>query len=381
MTLQNNVYQTIFCILSGSFSLLAAGSSPPEPPKLNASAYLLQDFNSGRILVESNASARVEPASITKIMTTYVVFTALKEGRLKIDDTLTVSKNAWRTKGSKMFIEVNSKVPVIHLLKGMIIQSGNDAAVALAENIAGSEAVFVDMMNRQAKQLAMLNTHFMNVTGWPEENHYTTAVDMAILSRHMINQFPEYYPWHQIKEYTYNGIKQYNRNKLLWSDASVDGIKTGHTDVAGYCLVSSAKRYDMRLLAVVFGANSEEERNQESEGLLNYGFRFFETYRLYKAKQILQAAKVWKGNSDKLELGLHEDLYITIARGQHEFLNTEVIYNEPILAPIQSGQVYGKITVTLAGTEIASAKVFALNEVQDGGFWRRTVDEIKLLFH
>lgn len=369
-----------FCLLWVLLQPLDA-AAVPKPPNLKSSAYLLQDFNSGEILASANPDERVEPASITKMMTAYLVFGEIKSNHVGVDDQVLVSKKAWKQRGSKMFIEVNKRVKVGDLLKGLIIQSGNDAAVALAEHVAGSEEVFVNMMNAKAKALGMSNTHYVNSTGWPVKNHYTTASDMAILSKHIIREFPEFYKLHSRKEFTYNKIKQYNRNRLLWRDEAVDGIKTGHTDSAGYCLVSSAQREDMRLIAVVFGAKSKSARIDESQSLLNYGFRFFETHKLYKANQSLQSVRVWKGQKNAIDLGLVNDLYVTIARGKHESLNTEVVFNQPIIAPVEKGTEYGQLKVTLEGNEIVSKSIFALEDVKRGGLWRRTVDEVKLWFN
>ncbi len=276
----------------------------PSPPKTAAEAYILIDYNSGKIIASQNADMRVEPASLTKIMTGYVVINELSNGNISLDDMVTISPKAWKMPGSKMFIEVGKKVSVHDLIKGMVIQSGNDASVALAEHIAGSEEVFAELMNKYAESLGMTHTHYMNATGLPNPDHYTTAEDLSILARALINKFPEEYEWYAQKKFTFNGITQYNRNKLLWQDPSVDGLKTGHTESAGYCLVTSAKRDDMRLISVVLGTDSAKQRIQESQKLLNYGFRFFETHKLYQAGQRLNDARIWEGQQDTVGLGL-----------------------------------------------------------------------------
>jgi D-alanyl-D-alanine carboxypeptidase (penicillin-binding protein 5/6) len=265
----------------------------PAPPDLGAKAIFLADFGSGRVLAESNADQRLEPASLTKIMTAYVVFRELAKGNLKLEDMVGVSEKAWRTEGSRMFAQVGAQISVENLLKGMIVQSGNDASVALAEHVAGDEAVFAQMMNQNAERLGMKNTHFKNSMGLPDPDHYTTARDLFILTHALIEEFPEYYQWHAIKEFVFNGIKQTNRNQLLWRDSTVDGVKTGHTEGAGYCLVTSALRDGMRLIAVVLGAKSGNERAKANQTLLNYGFRFYETRALYKANEKLTEARKW----------------------------------------------------------------------------------------
>ena len=352
----------------------------PKPPAIGAEAYLLQDVHSGQVLAEKNLDERMEPASVTKIMTAYAVFKELRAGQLALSDNVRVSEKAWRTQGSRMFIEVGKQVSVEDLLQGLIVQSGNDASVALAEHVAGSEDAFVGLMNRYARELGMTGSHFMNSYGWPDENHYTTARDIAILARHLIEEFPEYYHWYAQRQFTFNGITQHNRNRLLWRDASVDGLKTGHTDSAGYCLVTSAQREGMRLITVVLGTRSEEARAVASQSLLNYGFRFFETHKLYDAGSELTQARVWKGKQEQAPLGLGDDLFVTIPRGQYGRLDASMTLDRRILAPVQSGQVLGNVHVRLGEQLVAERPLMALAEVGEGSFWQRLVDEARLYF-
>lgn len=358
----------------------AAQAVIPAPPQLAAKSYLLQDFNSGMILAEHNADARMWPASLTKIMTTYVVFRELTQGNLKLEDKVTISEKAWRTGGSRMFVEVNKQVSVEELLKGIIIQSGNDATVALAEHIAGNEATFAQLMNQHAQRLGMENTHFVNSTGWPNPEHYTTARDLAKLTRALIQEFPDYYHWHAIKDFTFNGIKQYNRNRLLWRDKSVDGVKTGHTEEAGYCLVASALREDMRLISVVMGTSGEEARANENQALLNYGFRFFETHRLYKAAETLTEARIWKGEIAKLTLGLKDDLYVTVPRRHYDDLKATLDIDSTITAPVDQGSALGTLKVALGDQLITQKPLIALQSIPKGSFFQRLIDEVRLYF-
>jgi D-alanyl-D-alanine carboxypeptidase (penicillin-binding protein 5/6) len=352
----------------------------PAPPQLAASSFLLEDAGSGKVLAEKNADERLAPASLTKIMTVYVVLREVGAGNLKQSDLVTVSEHAWRTPGSRMFIEVNKQVPVEDLLKGVIISSGNDASVALAEHVAGDEATFAQLMNQQAGRLGMKNTHFTNSTGLPDDNHYTTARDLVIVTRALIKEFPQYYGWHSIQEFTYNNITQHNRNILLGRDKTVDGVKTGHTDAAGYCLVASAKREDMRLISVVLGTKSTSARAGETQALLNYGFRFFETHRLYEAGEALTQVRVWKGDSTDLPLGLQEDFYVTIPRRQFDKLDAVLDIDQPIIAPVEQGEPFGQLTVTLNDKEIAHAPLTALKAVGQGNIFRRMYDQALLLF-
>ncbi len=353
----------------------------PSPPNVAANAYLLLDYNSGHALAERNADERVEPASLTKIMTGYVVINELKNGNMSLDDMVTISQKAWKMPGSKMFIEVGKQVSVRDLIKGMVIQSGNDASVALAEHIAGSEEVFAQLMNKYAANMGMTGTHYVNATGLPDPEHYTTARDLAILTKALITKFPEEYKWYSEKKFTFNGITQYNRNKLLWQDTTVDGLKTGHTESAGYCLVSSAKREETRLISIVLGTNSSKMRIQESQKLLNYGFRFFETHKLYEAKQRLNDVKVWEGTRDLIGVGLAEDLFITIPRGQYKNIKIESSVQPEIKAPIEAGQELGQLQITLGDKVIAEESLVALDPVEEGSFFKKVMDQIKLFIN
>jgi len=352
----------------------------PAPPELGAKAYILVDYNSGRVLAEKNADQRLEPASLTKIMTAYVIFRELAKGNLKLTDMVTVSEKAWRTEGSRMFAQVGAQIPVEDLLKGMIVQSGNDASVALAEHVAGDESVFAQMMNQNAERLGMKNTHFKNSMGLPDPEHYTTARDLSILTRAMIEEFPEYYKWHSIKEFLFNNIKQTNRNRLLWRDPTVDGVKTGHTEGAGYCLVTSAVREGMRMIAVVLGTKSDNERANANQALLNYGFRFFETRPLYKANEKLSEARVWKGDSTELPLGLNKDFYVTFPRGQYQNLKASMEINNMITAPVQQGDKLGAVKVAFNDQIVGQTDLVALKPVQEGGIFRRAIDSLQLLW-
>jgi len=351
----------------------------PNPPKLKANAYILQDFQSGKIIAELNSNQRVEPASLTKMMATYVIEHELQNGNIAMTDEVRISKKAWKMPGSRMFVEVNTKVKVEELLKGIIIQSGNDATVALAEFVAGSEDSFVSLMNSHGQKLGMTNTNFMNATGLPHEDHYTTAADLAILVAAMIRDFPEHYSWYSEKVYTYNGIKQYNRNKLLWQDKYVDGVKTGHTEAAGYCLAASAVKNDMRLISVVLGTDSERARATESQKLLTFGFRFYETHRLYEAQQKLTTARIWKGEQESLPLGLAEDLWVTIPRGQYKNLKASMSLDNKIVAPASKGRVYGSVNLDLEGAPYMSRDLIALKNIAEGGFVSGIIDEVKMM--
>lgn len=361
-------------------SLHAAPSIVPAAPAINAKAWLLIDYHSGQVLAEHNSLQRVEPASLTKMMTAYIVLYEIRNGSIKADDMVRISEKAWRMKGSRMFIEVNSQVSVEELLKGLIIQSGNDATVALAEHVAGSEEAFVELMNQHARTMGMTGTHFTNSTGWPDPDHYTTPHDLAILSRALIRDFPEHYSWYRIKEYTYNNIRQFNRNRLLWLDEKVDGIKTGHTESAGYCLVASAHEGDMRLISIVLGTDSENARAATSRKLLNYGFRFYETFLLHHAKEPLQNVRIWKGEQETLPLGLQHDLYITIPRGQRNKVKANMTLETGLVAPAKKGQQYGMVNITLNDEQLSQQPLVALEDVPEGGLWRQLVDSVMLMF-
>ena len=361
-------------------SILAAALPIPKPPATGAKSFIIQDFESGRVLAENNSDQSVEPASITKLMTAYVIFNELQAGNIALSDMVTISEKAWRTPGSRMFVEVNKQVSVEDLLQGMIIQSGNDATVALAEHIAGSEETFAALMSRHAEELGMTGSHFMNSTGLPDENHYMTAKDIARLATLLINKYPEYYHWYSQKEFTFNDITQYNRNKLLWRDASVDGLKTGFTDSAGYCLVTSAKKDGMRLITVVLGTESANARVNASQALLNYGFRFFETHKLYDAGTKLTTSRIWKGSTETVPLGLDQTLYVTIPRGQYKSLDASMSINDLIMAPVKEGQPLGTVQVKLSDEVVANQPLVSLQTIAEGSFWQRISDEALLYF-
>lgn len=357
---------------------LSASAQIPPPPSLAANAWLLVDHNTGQTLVSHNPHERIEPASLTKLMTAYITFAALKAGTLVLDEPVTVSEKAWRMTGSRMFIEPNRPVTVEELIRGMIVQSGNDACVALAERIAGSEEAFVHMMNREAQRLGMTNTNFANSSGLPDPELYTTANDLALLASALIRDFPEYYRIYSEREYTYNGITQPNRNRLLWLDSTVDGMKTGYTTAAGYCLVSSAQRGPRRLISIVLGTDSEATRAQESLKLLNYGFQFFDTLRLYEANQELSRFQVWKGAENDVGVGFLEDFVMSMPKGQADRIQITLNSRQPVLAPIERGQELGTVKLMSDGTEIGEYPVVALEEVKVGGFFSRLWDALVL---
>lgn len=363
------------------FSATQAAPLPtPAAPQTKAKSYIIQDFHSGAILAEDKADERMEPASITKVMATYVIFGELKSGQLKLGDQVLVSEKAWKMPGSRTFVDVGKRVSVGDLLNGVIIQSGNDATVALAEHLAGSEDTFADLMNQQAKRLGMTNTHYVNSTGLPDPQHYTTARDIATLSRALIRDFPEYYEYYGVRKFDYNGITQYNRNKLLWRDPTVDGIKTGHTESAGYCLASSAVRDGMRLITVVLGDESEESRATSSMALINYGFRFFETHKLYAAGQPIKEVHIWKGASERLALGLAQDLYVTFPRGHYKKLKATADVQRDIIAPAGRHQRYGTLNLSLDDKVLVEQPLVALQAVESGGFFHRMADSMRLWF-
>ena len=350
----------------------------PKTPAISAKSYILQDFASGYVIASANAEQRLPPASITKLMTAYVVSNELSSGHITLEDDVLISKKAWKMVGSRSFIEVNTKVTVGVLLRGMIIQSGNDAAVALAEHVAGSEEVFSHMMNQYAQQLGMYNTNYQNATGLPGKEHYTTAKDIAILSAAVIRDFPNHYAWYAEKEFTYNNITQQNRNKLLWRDKSVDGLKTGHTQEAGYCLAASSEREGTRLISIVLGTGSENERAEETQKLFNYGFRFFETHELYSTGQEITNSKVWKGSGNLVSLGLEKPMAITVPRGSYKELVATTKVNVPFIAPIIKGHVLGNVEIHLEGKLVASRPLVALETIEKGSWWRRLIDTLLL---
>jgi D-alanyl-D-alanine carboxypeptidase (penicillin-binding protein 5/6) len=368
-------------------ALLIAVSSPaadvrplPAPPIIGATSFLIIDAQTGYELASLESTKAVAPASLTKLMTAYVVFKALQDGQIQLTDEVTISEKAWRAEGSRMFIEVGKRVSVQDLLLGMIVQSGNDASIALAEYVAGSESVFAEMMNQYASALGMLSSKFRNATGLPDDDHYSTARDLATLARAIINEFPEYYKWYSVKEFTFNDIKQPNRNNLLWRDDSVDGMKTGHTDAAGYCLVSSAERDGMRIISVVLGTSSAKARIDGSQALLNYAFRFFETRLLYKAGEEIAQTRIWKSANEYTSLGVLEDLYITVQRGAYDLL--ESVHNIPAIleAPVAEGQPLAEMTISLNDNVLVNAPLRALADNPSGSFWQRTRDSVSLWF-
>jgi D-alanyl-D-alanine carboxypeptidase (penicillin-binding protein 5/6) len=352
----------------------------PRAPDLGSKGYILVDHHSGRILAAKNEHEYLEPASITKLMTAYAAFRALGEGQVSLDDQIPVSEKAWRTPGSRMFIEVNTRVAMDALLQGMIVQSGNDASVAIAEYLGGTEATFAEVMNQHARDLGMLNSRYQNSTGLPAENHYTTASDIARLASAIVKEYPEYFHWYSQREFTYNGITQKNRNALLWRDPSVDGMKTGMTDAAGYCLVSTAEREGMRLIAVVLGARSPTARANDSQALLNYGFRFYETRLLYPAGGPVTEARVWKGQAESADLAVREDIYVTIPRGSYELLKPEVNLAGELIAPVDPSARLGTLRVSLAEETLAEANLFVNNAIDSGSLWQQARDSVLLWF-
>ena len=357
-----------------SFGQLAHAESAQiaPPPSLAVKAYLLKDFNSGHVIATQNANMRVEPASLTKIMTAYLSFKAVKNGHLQLTQTLPVSETAWKVEGSKMFIEPNKPVTVDELLHGMIIVSGNDASIALAEGIASTEALFASMMNKEAQRLGMKNTHYMNATGLPDPQHYTTAADLAILASALIRDFPEDYKrLYSVKEYAYNNIKQPNRNRLLWLDPNVDGMKTGHTESAGYCLISSAKRDSTRRISVLLGAPNDAARATESQKLLNYGFQFFDSTLVYKQGQNINQLRVWKGSDNQVASTVANDLYLTLPKGEYANVKAVISSTQPLVAPIKKGQVIGNVKFTLNGKMIDQRPLLAAKSVDTAGIFGR----------
>lgn len=349
-------------------------------PTINASGHILMDAHSGQILAEHNADEALPPASLTKMMTSYITDYEIEQGTISLEDQVLVSVNAWRTGGSRMFIREGTRVAVGDLLKGVVIQSGNDASVALSEHIAGSEGAFANLMNQHAQRLGMTNSHFRNATGLPAEDHYSTARDMAILARAIIEDFPQYYPLYKEKSFTYNNITQQNRNLLLWRDPSVDGLKTGHTDEAGYCLVASAKQGPMRLISVVMGADSEQSRARETQKLLTWGFRFFETHHAYNGGTELSKVRVWMGKQNQVAAGLAEDLVITIPRNSKDGLQAEMTFQSQLRGPISKGQTLGTVSIRLNDEVLVERPLIALQDVEQAGFFKRLWHRFLMLF-
>ena len=352
----------------------------PPAPNIHAKGYVLMDANSGAILAEKNMHKKMQPASLTKLMTLYIISQALQQGRIRLTDKVRISKQAWSTGGSRMFLKLSSHVPVKDLIEGIIVASGNDACVAMSQYIAGNQTSFAQLMNQNANRLGMKNTHYVDPTGLPKPGHYSSPYDLAILTRAIINQFPQYYHWYKQKWITWNGIKQPNRNRLLWRDSSVDGLKTGHTKAAGYCLIASGKRNGMRLISVVMGTPSDAARANDSQALLNWGFRFFETHRLFSANQVITRPRIWLGQQKNAAMGLSKDLYLTIPAAQYKNLKATLTIKPKLQAPIIKGQTYGKIQIILNGKKVATAPLIALNNDPRGGLWTRFTDHIVMFF-
>ena len=368
----------VLSLVSLAASVVSAAVPIPKPPAIDARSYVLVDFQSGRVLADFKADVQSEPASITKLMTGYGVFRALREKRLSLNDNVTISEHAWKAEGSRTFAQVGTQIPVDTLIKGMIVQSGNDATIALAEKLGGTEDGFVQMMNSYAAELGLKNSHFENSWGGPGPTHYMSAHDIATLSRVLVRDYPEDYKLYSLREFEWNGIKQQNRNGLLARDSSVDGIKTGHTESAGYCLASSAKRGGMRLISVVLGTQSFKAREDSSMALLNYGFTFFETVKAKSATDVVLKPEVYKGEEDRVTLVPARDIWVTIGRGSAAQLKTTATVKEPVLAPIKAGQVLGELTVSDGKEIIARVPLVAQAAVPEGGWWTRTVDGISL---
>jgi D-alanyl-D-alanine carboxypeptidase (penicillin-binding protein 5/6) len=351
----------------------------PTAPQVDARSYILVDYQTDKVLAAKDATARMEPASLTKLMTAYIVFHELKLGKLKLEDMVTVSEHAWRSEGSRTFIELGKPVSVQDLILGMIVQSGNDATIALAERIAGTEDTFAQLMNSNAKRLNMVGTNFINSSGLPSPQHYTTARDMSVLANAMIRDFPQYYKYYSIREFEHNGIRQQNRNGLLEKDPSVDGLKTGHTDSAGYCLVTSARRDGMRLVSVVLGSTSMKARENASAALLGYGFTFYDTKLLVKGGTVLATTRVWKAAQSPVDVGIKDDLYMTLARGQAD-VKTAVDVQPRLIAPLTLESNVGTLRVFSGGQPLATQPLHPLKPVASGGWWRRLIDTIRLWF-
>ena len=362
-----------------SFSRVALADAPAPPP-VAARAWLLMDATSGQLIASRNPDERVEPASLTKLMTAYIAFGALREKSLALGQTIRVSDRAWRAAGSRMFIEPRKPVTVLELLQGMIVQSGNDACIALAEAVAGSEQAFVARMNREAKRIGMKDTNFTNSSGMPDSGHYSTTSDLALLALTLIRDYPEFYKFYSEREYRYNDITQLNRNRLLWLDPNVDGMKTGHTESAGYCLIASARRGDRRLVSVVVGVTSERLRTQETQKLLNFGFQAYDGLRLYEKGQAIGKLAVWKGSEPELNAGAAADLYVTVPKGTADKLQAVLVSEQPLMAPLQMGQRVATLRISHEGKPLAEYPVVALESVAVAGFFRRAWDGVRLWF-
>ncbi|OIQ97693.1 D-alanyl-D-alanine carboxypeptidase DacC precursor [mine drainage metagenome] len=372
--------RTLLFLLALLLSFAAPAQPLPQPPGIAARAWLLQDYGSNQILAGGNAEQRIEPASLTKLMTAYLVFAALKQGQLKPEQLLPVSERAWRAQGSRMFIEPDKPVTVAELLRGMIVESGNDACIALAEAIAGSEAAFVEIMNHEAQRLGLKNTHFANATGLPDPQHYSTATDLARLASALIRDFPQYYPLYSLKDYSYNHVTQANRNRLLWLDPHVDGIQTGHSETAGYCLVASAKRGTRRLISVVLGADSDGDRADQSQQLLNFGFQYYDAVRLYGAGQTISRLRVYKGAQATVSAGFIQDFTLSVPKGQAGQIGVQLSSLQPLLAPVEKGSRIGTLKLTLGGRPYGEYPVVALETVPVAGLLGRVWDTVRLWF-
>ena len=374
--------RSLFALSSvAAVATVLAAAPIPTPPAVPARAYLLEDYQTSRVLASDHADDRMEPASLTKLMTAYIVFTELHGGRLKLTDPVTISEHAWRSEGSRTFIQVGTQVPVDILIKGMIVQSGNDATVALAERVAGTEDAFVQVMNSYATRLGMAHTHFANAAGLPNPNHYTTARDLALLAHHLIADFPDFYPLFSLHEFSWNNIKQQNRNGLLGADPTVDGLKTGHTDSAGFCLVTSSLRNGMRLISVVLGSGSVKEREQSSATLLGYGYSFYQTVKAKGRGEILATPRVFLSAAATAPVGIAQDVFVTVGRDQAAALKTTTALDNRLLAPLPAGAKVGSFSVaTPDGTVVATGPIVTLQAVPAGGLWTRMSDHISLWF-
>jgi D-alanyl-D-alanine carboxypeptidase (penicillin-binding protein 5/6) len=356
-----------------------AQSAAPQPPAIAGHAWMVGDLSSGQVLIAEKPDERVEPASLTKLMTAYVVFQALRDRKISLEQQVSVSERAWRAPGSRMFIQPRRPVSVEELIRGMVVQSGNDACIALAEAVAGAEEAFVQRMNREAARLGLKSTRFMNATGLPDPQHYSTAQDLYLLAAALIRDFPkEYASYYSQKEFRYNNIAQPNRNRLLWLDPSVDGVKTGHTETAGYCLIASSNRNGRRLLSVLLGSTSEATRAQESQKLLNWGFQFFDSVKLHAANQSVKAIEVWKGSGAEVKTGFKSDIVVTVPKGEAEKLKAELLTQQPLLAPVAEGQRVGTLRVTYDGKPLGEYPLVALQSVATAGLFGRAWDTLRL---
>lgn len=364
------------------FTSITALATPPvatpAPPSIDAKGFVLMDANSGIVIAQQNANERMAPASLTKLMTLYVTFQALQNNQIHLEDPVHISEQAWRTGGSRMFVKVGTDVSLEDLIQGVTVASGNDACVAMAEYVGGNEPSFAQIMNDTAKRLGMENSHYVDSNGLPSADHYSTPYDMAILARSIIQTYPQYYHYFSEKWFTYNNIKQPNRNRLLWRDPTVDGLKTGHTDDAGYCLIASSNRDDMRLIAVVMGSPSDGARTEAAQALLNYGFRYYQTYKVLEGNQTIATPRVWLGEEKHGQLGLAQPLFVTVPRGNHENVKATINVQPKLKAPLKKGEVYGQVTVTVNDTVISTTPVIALKDDLRAGWWRRVTDRIAM---